>query len=272
MKTVPVLSFPHSNKTHDVVASEAPLIVDIIHGKAHHRKISLLTTTMRTPGHDRELILGLLFSLGIINQAEQIRSIDPCLRSKLEDDAADRISIQLAYDCEFFPHDFSYGHPRYSGCGVCGSHVLPMLMNKSSLIETSIKATVLLTLPQKMAREQKIFSETGGVHAAALFDSEGELLAIFEDVGRHNALDKLIGHFLLMPSSEWQRGVVALSSRASFEMVQKVARAGLGILAAMGAVSSLAVKLAQENGVTLVGFLREDRFNVYTCSPRITGL
>ena len=271
MKAVSVIQYPPMKKT-DLVALEDVLAIDIIYGQAFHRKWCRLTSTMRSPGHDRELCFGLLFSLGIIENTRDILALEHCARSRLEGRGYQTITVHLAYELDYQPLDFLSGHPRYSGCGVCGSRDVPMPQAvEKTAADISIDASVLLALPAEIACHQQIFSQTGGCHAAALFDVDGALYALFEDVGRHNALDKLIGHTLLA-SYNAQTSILVLTSRASFEIVQKAHRAGIFLVVAMGAVSSLAVDLAAENGITLVGFLRAGRFSVYTHPHRIHGI
>lgn len=272
MIPVPKRSFPEDHSHHDLVACEHALIIDVVYGKPHHRKLARLATTMRSPGHDHELAVGLMYSLGIIEAAVDMVAFEPCLRAKLDSSATDHVTVQLHPDRPFSPHDFGFGHVRYASCGVCGSFALPKAEAALKNADAQIMGSILLTLSEKMAREQRIFLETGGCHAAALFDSKGKLSALFEDVGRHNALDKLIGSMLLHGADNWQTGIVVLSSRASFDIVQKAARAGFSVVAVMGAVSSMAVSVADEHGITLIGFLRDHRLNVYTHPSRIVGI
>ncbi len=271
MKTVAVTQHPR-NQEDDTIAIEKVLAIDVVHGPSFNRKWCRLTTTMRSPGHDRELVVGLLFSLGIIDKVNDIIAIDPCIGSRLQGASEDTLTVELDYDREFQPLNFLTGHTRYSGCGVCGSHEIPQPMcNTSSAPDVCVDASTLLRLPELISSNQPIFNETGGCHGAALFTRDASLYALFEDVGRHNALDKLIGHCLIN-SHSLASTIAVLTSRASFEIVQKAARAGILIVVVMGAVSSLAVDVAREHNLTLVGFLRADRFNVYTAPERIRGV
>jgi FdhD protein len=228
---------------------------------------------MRTPGHDRELCYGLLLSLGIIESTKDILAIKPCMRTRLTDKHHETLVVDLAYDREYQPLNFLSGHPRYSGCGVCGSHEVPISsrINRPLAVNVITDASALLALPEKIARHQRIFLHTGGCHAAALFDVDNSLFALFEDIGRHNALDKLVGHTLLS-CHDVKASTLVFTSRASFEIVQKAHRAGISVVVAMGAVSSLAVDEAERSGITLVGFLRGDRFSVYTYPHRVRGM
>lgn len=268
MKTVPVIHFPRRAHQFDDVAIEAPLAIDIMYGKAFHRKYARFTTTMRSLGHDRELAFGLLFSEGIIDDVEHVIAIEPCLRGRLAGTSSERITVHLDFDRAFQPLDHATAHPRYAGCGICGSKDLPPKHPKTVARSAGVDVSTLLRMPDQITHAQKVFAHTGGVHAAALFDEQGRLRVLFEDIGRHNALDKLIGHGLLQ-NIDVSRGTLVLSSRASFEIVQKAARARVAIVAVMGAVSSLAVELAEQHGITLIGFLRSQRCNVYTHYYRV---
>lgn len=256
----------------DVIALEQALSVDLIHGPVHNRNFHPLTTIMRTPGADDDLVIGLLFSLGIIDKAVDVIAIEPCLRGQADSNAQERIGVHLAYNHAFLPLHFLEGLPRYSSCGVCASYQLPKVHENHGESEINLQATsaILTTMPNIMSSKQAMFNVTGGVHAAALFDVHGNMIDIFEDVGRHNALDKLIGHMLLT-NRTLTSGILLLSSRGSFEIIQKAARARISIVAVMGAVSSMAVEAATLSGITLIGFLGKDRLNIYTHNERIVS-
>lgn len=268
MIPIPVVRIPASPNMTDVLACERALVIDVEHGQSFHRKVSRLATTMRTVGHDQELAMGLLFSLGIIDDQKDVLEIVPCLRSKLEPTDVDHVAVHLNYDRYYLPSSYAFGHARYSSCGICGSYQLPTIDSFVGNSDVKIDVETLLAMPEKMAARQAIFKATGGSHGVAWFDIHGSVMAIFEDVGRHNALDKLVGHFLMRGMLPHE-GVLAITSRASFEIVQKAIRANVKIVAVMGAVSSLSVELADGHGVTLIGFLRSDRFNIYTHPFRV---
>ncbi|HXW53728.1 MAG TPA: formate dehydrogenase accessory sulfurtransferase FdhD, partial [Myxococcota bacterium] len=255
-------------KGSDEVAIEQALNLELVYGPLHNRNIYPLTTMMRTPGADVELARGLLFSLGIINSASDVVDALMCERSKFQPDAIEKLTIALSPYVTFSPMNFMENLPRQTSCGACSSVYLPKIMMIPKTIGPQWSWDTLRTLPKKMSLRQEIFNKTGGVHAAALFMTNGDMVSIFEDIGRHNALDKLIGHLLVDPQI-FSGCALLLSSRASFEMVQKAARANIPVLAVMGAVSSMAVKWAKESGLTLIGFLKEDRCNVYTHKHRI---
>jgi FdhD protein len=253
----------------DHLAVEEPLEIRLgcmIDGKRAHRPISV---TMRTPGQDGELAAGFLFAEGIINEPGQFEAIHRCRsRSAVRVDLRPNVAVDWA---RLERHSFTS-----ASCGVCGKRTLesvriglPTRLDPNTPV---IHAEVIQQLPSALAGAQPIFARTGGLHAAALFDSAGILLALREDVGRHNALDKLIGSEFLAGRVPLTERVLLLSGRASFELVQKAAMAGIPIVAAVGAPSSSAVNLAAECGMTLAGFVRPDRINVYTSEERILGL
>jgi FdhD protein len=255
----------------DTIACEEVLNIDIIYGPSYNHSVHRLASTMRTPGHDRELVVGLLYSLDIINSMSDIVDIAMCPRGKWDPQSQQTITIMLSETINFSPVDFSFGHARYSSCGVCGSSSI----NASNSVvcehemDLKVSAKLLTSLPSKMFTMQEVFSMTGGCHAAALFDNAGILQGSFEDVGRHNALDKLIGHMFAKNCLPLTTSILLLSSRASFEIVQKAARAGIRVVAVIGAITSLALDVARQNNITLVGFLRPERLNVYTHTERI---
>ena len=254
-------------QTFDPVAIEQPLEIRIRYGSAPDLREHSLSITMRTPGNDSELALGWLYTEGIIPAAS------PQVIGNLSTHSAgDSIIIDLPG--QVIPDLSRSQRHSYtsSSCGVCGKTSLealhapaPQQQNDESL---TIPAALLHTLPPLLRANQDIFEATGGVHAAGLFDAGGNLLALREDIGRHNALDKLIGHTLRqeLPLAE---SILLLSGRACFELIQKAAVAGIRIVAAVGPPSSLAVHHAEETGITLVGFLRQHRFNIYSNAHRI---
>lgn len=226
-----------------------------------------LAITMRTPGADEALIYGYLFTEGIIQRASDIENIK--LISPTE------ALVTLRPDLDFRPGDYHRFGYTNSSCGLCGKTDLEQLQRTFfhfPIPGTPVIAPATLTqMPAALAQQQQLFDRTGGIHAAALFNTSGELLSLQEDVGRHNALDKLIGGSMLQAQFPWRDKLLLLSGRISFELVQKAACAGTPLLAAIGAPSSLAIQLAEETGMTLIGFLREDRLNVYTYPERVVG-
>lgn len=227
------------------------------------------TLTMRTPGHDRELAAGFLLAEGFINSGRELGEVRavPGSKGEPEPNAVDVIlSVPAAGLRERLKRNFTIS----SSCGVCGKTSIESIQRRITPLtdDATVPAQVILRLPHLMRQAQQVFSATGGLHAAALFRNL-ELAVLREDVGRHNAVDKVIGHALI---DEWlplTDSLMMVSGRLSFEIVQKAAAAGVPILAAVSAPSSLAVELADEIGMTLVGFVRDAGFNIYTHPERI---
>lgn len=262
-----------SEQQPDILAVEEPLEIRLGIDDSGTRVYRSVSVTMRTPGHDRELAAGFLFTEGILSSLNQIESVDSW--GPLSSDGLSRnitkvdLKTGVTVDISRLERHFYTA----SSCGVCGKASLDAVRASACLAriptELLVKAEVLHQLPGRLEPAQSDFALTGGLHAAALFSNAGDLLAVREDVGRHNAVDKLIGfHFLAQrPMS----GVLLVSGRASFELVQKAIAAGIPILAAVGAPSSLAVELAEEFNLTLIGFLRNHRFNIYCGESRIVS-
>jgi FdhD protein len=251
----------------DRVAVEAPLEFLLHHPSLGMEPMSF-GTTMRTPGEDEFLAAGLLYGEGIVNQAADIDALESSTRRP------NVVNVRLRATLPIVPNTPARLFSAGSSCGVCGTTGLDAAIARAAA--TRIAATgevplsLLLRLPQRMRAAQSKFGDTGGVHASALFDFSGTLLNVAEDVGRHNAFDKLVGMSLMSGFLPLTDRIVVLSGRASFELVQKAIRAGVSILAAIGAPSSLAVNLASTSGLTLVGFLREAHCNVYSHAERLS--
>jgi FdhD protein len=252
----------------DRVVVEAPLEIQIHHPTLGGEAVSF-GATMRTPGEDEFLAGGLLYGEGIINHASDIEVVEESTRRPNVINV--RLSPRVQLDVQAPVRRFSAG----SSCGVCGTTGLDTAIARATLLRIeptgSVELDVLLRLPQLMRASQSKFTDTGGIHASALFDFSGKMLGLAEDVGRHNALDKLIGQNLMAGRLPLTHRIVLLSGRVSFELVQKALRAGVSILAAIGAPSSLSVSLAEATGLTLVGFLREAQCNVYSHPERLIG-
>jgi FdhD protein len=251
---------------NDRVAVEAPLEYLLHHPALGLEPVSF-GTTMRTPGDDESLAAGLLYGEGIVNHPDDIEVIESSTRRPNVVNVRLRPEVQM--EMQTATRRFSAG----SSCGVCGTTGLDAAIARAAAIRIAetgpIDLSLLLELPARMREAQSKFGDTGGIHASALFDFAGNLKTVAEDVGRHNAFDKLVGECLMSGRLPLQEHIVLLSGRASFELVQKALRAGVSILAAIGAPSSLAVNLAVAAGMTLVGFLREKHFNVYSSPQRI---
>lgn len=262
----------------DVVSVEEPLEIRLGFPDGKHRAISI---TMRTPGDDAELAAGFLFTEGIINTPEQIKQIRHCgLKIGMQKGTLDRaaalnsntIRVDLADAAAVDLKKLERHFYTTSSCGVCGKSSIEALRTEAKPIAESglrVSADLIHSLPDKLRESQDVFDRTGGLHASALFDSDGELDIVREDVGRHNALDKVIGRKFLDGEVPLSQRILLVSGRASFELVQKALVAGIPILAAVGAPSSLAVELAREYGMTLAGFVRDGRFNVYCGGERL---
>ncbi len=226
-----------------------------------------VTVTMRTPGQDEDLAIGFLLGEGLIRSMADVAQVGPCGTTQQV------VSVQLAAGVRDPRPDLRRNFYTTSSCGVCGKSSIDAvraLVPERSVADTlRFDAAVLRAWPRTLLAQQTLFSTTGGLHAAALMSSTGALLAIREDVGRHNATDKLLGAELRSGSTRTREAALLLSGRASFELVQKAAVAGIECIAAIGAPSSLAVELAQSLNVTLVGFLRDAGFNVYSGAHRI---
>lgn len=249
----------------EVLAVEEPLEIRLAYYQGFWKEKSI-SITMRTPGNDKNLALGFLFAEGIINSYDWVKEVS-CPKQntivvKLKEDILPNLQHS---DRNFY---------TTSSCGVCGKASLNDIRTVDQnvhLKNSSFKLTcdVLYSLPKQLKNRQSCFTATGGIHAAGLFNDNGTIMFVHEDVGRHNALDKLIGNALQQQLLPLDHYVLLLSGRSSFELVQKAITAGISIVAAIGAPSSLAVALAEEFNITLVGFLKENRCNVYTHPHRI---
>jgi FdhD protein len=249
----------------DWLVTEEPLEIRV-HGP--DETPAPLVVTMRTPGNDFELAAGFCLTERVLDGVEDLDNIAYCLGGEGEQ-LYNVVTVKLRA-----PRADDVGSRRFlanSSCGICGKAALDDVAVHCAPVGAgpTVAASVVGALPDKLARHQRVFDETGGLHAAARFAPDGELLAVREDVGRHNALDKLIGHALLADGLPLGEDVLLVSGRLSFELVQKAAVAGIPVLCAVSAPSSLAVSTAERVGQTVVGFLRDGHFNVYTHADRI---
>jgi FdhD protein len=248
---------PHS----DLLAREEPLEI-----RVRGRSIAV---TMRTPGHDRELAAGFLFTEGLIRRLDEIVEIGPCLQG---DAPENTLNVFLAPAVEVDFERLTRHVFATSSCGLCGKASIEAVHQHFPPVTSHLKVplSMLAELPARMRAAQQTFAETGGLHAAAIFDCGGNLVVLREDVGRHNAVDKVLGFALLANRLPLDATVLLVSGRASFEIVQKALAARIPIVCAISAPSSLAVEFARESGQTLVGFLRGETLNVYSRPERIT--
>jgi FdhD protein len=246
-----------NHEVEDVVAVEAPLEIQIQHFT--DEKPTAISVTMRTPGDDEELALGFLFTEGLLTSYEQVKAV------KYHGENIVKVYLQEGVKVELQSVERNFY--TTSSCGVCGKASIEAITTKTQYqIENKsvLKNEVLFSLKATLGEQQSLFSATGGIHAAALFSETGDLLLMHEDVGRHNALDKLIGEAFRRNQLPLQKSILLLSGRASFELVQKATMSGISTIVSVGAPSSLAVDLARENGQTLIGFLKEGSYNVYS--------
>ena len=258
----------------DLVVVEEPLEIRLGYGATNNRKQERVSVTMRTPTHDFDLALGFLFSEGIIQSYEQVLSIKYCVdagKQATENIVRVELKPEVIVDTKLFQRNFYIT----SSCGVCGKASIEAIEAMTCEIEASqqpeewqVTPDIIYQLSKELIAAQSAFTYTGGLHAAALFDKLGKIILIREDVGRHNALDKVIGNALTqnLPLND---KIILMSSRASFELIQKVIMAKIPIIVTIGAPSSLAVQTAERFGVTLLGFLKDYRFNVYSGAERV---
>lgn len=259
---------------HDRVAVEEPLEIRLGYETPRGRTESSISITMRTPGHDAELATGFLLTESIILHSADIAFVKPCGPPAPDSGNNNVVRVELESGVDVDLGRLQRHFYTTSSCGVCGKTSLDALRvsgaNSQAFNATHFHKDILTALPDKLRATQKTFEETGGLHAAAAFNTSGDVVVSHEDIGRHNAVDKVVGTLLsegLLPAQDL--GLI-VSGRASFELMQKALIAGMPLLAAVGAPSSLAVELARDFNMTLVGFLRGDTFNIYAGEERIS--
>jgi FdhD protein len=254
-------------RTADALATEEPMEIRVDAPGMEQRQVAV---TMRTPGNDFELAAGFLHTEGLVAASGEVRSVRYCSVPR-EEQQYNVVTVDLArpYDADLLQRNFY----TTSSCGICGKASLDSISVRCAPVAEgpSVSEAVIVELPGRLREAQRLFDRTGGLHAAGLFDSQGRLLELREDVGRHNAVDKLVGHALLGGQLPLSERVLMVSGRLSFEIVQKAAVAGIPVVCAVSAPSSLAVDAGRRFGMTLVGFLRGSRFNIYTGPERITA-
>jgi FdhD protein len=273
-RSVPGQQEPEVRRHEDRLATEEPLEIRLAWpGRPAHR----VAVTMRTPGHDFELATGFLHAEGVLASAEDVRTVAYCTDVTLTaEQEFNVVTVELGRPPRRLPPE-RYGGltASSSACGVCGTEsiddvlALCEVQASSRWSQLRLDPQVLLGLPGRLRQEQRVFDSTGGLHAAGLFDETGTPSVVREDVGRHNAVDKVVGRALLDERVPLNHSILVVSGRAGYEIVQKSITAGIPVLAAVGAPSSLAVALAREFNQTLVGFLKGDRFNVYSAPERL---
>jgi len=267
-KVIVVTAEGRQGSKPDLLVTEEPM--EIRAGAPGNEPISI-AVTMRTPGHDFELAVGFLFTEGIITHPDDVRSVKYCELVEGEEQRYNIVTVALA-------RQFDIALARRAmvtsaSCGICGTESIDQLLTSAAplSLETgpSLAAQVLIGLPDSLRKSQPTFERTGGLHAVGLFDSVGKMKVVREDIGRHNAVDKVVGNCVLDKSVPLDAYGLLVSGRVSFEIIQKAAIAGIAFIAAVGAPSSLAVETADRFGVTLVGFVRDGKANVYTHEHRV---
>jgi FdhD protein len=250
----------------DVLAAEEPMEIRV---EGAGQQAVAVAVTMRTPGSDFELAVGFLYTEGLISSRDEVRRVSYCEDLEPEEQHYNVVTVELArpFDATVLRRNFFAS----SSCGICGKATLDDVEVHCAPIGPGpeVQGDAITAMPDTLRKAQRVFEQTGGLHAAGLFAPEGKLLALREDVGRHNAVDKIVGQGLLAGDLPLSERVLQVSGRIGFEIVQKAARAGIPVITAVGAPSSLAVEAAERMGMTLVGFVREQRFNVYTHPERV---
>jgi len=260
-------------ETDDVLAAEEPLEIRLLWQEHDTTVRKNIAVTMRTPGNDFDLAAGFLFGEGIIRRREDVVDISHCTDED-EDQAFNIVNVTLRPGLTFDDSRLERNFYTSSSCGVCGKAALEAIevQGRTALPPGfAVDGDVISSLPRALRASQAVFERTGGLHAAGLFDAHGSLVTLREDVGRHNAVDKVIGEQFSSGRTPLDQRVLMLSGRASFELLQKALVARIPVVAAVGAPSSLAAQLADTFNVTLLGFVRDDGFNIYSGSERITA-
>ena len=271
--TVNVVADGAVTRTSDVVTVEEPLEIRLVHGPMDRRLERNVAVTMRTPGDDLALALGFLYGEGVVRTIDDVMAIEHDATPSEDKGIHNVVRVELAPTVVFDADALTRNVYTSSSCGVCGKAsidaVRVQIPDHAGRDTFSIDHKTLGTLPERLKSQQPAFARTGGLHASGAFDASGRIVAVSEDVGRHNALDKLIGRYVSEGKTPLSELGLIFSGRASFELIQKAAMAGCPFVAAIGPPSSLAVELAVEQRLTLVGFLRERRFNVYALPHRV---
>lgn len=254
----------------DVLVTEEPLE---IRAESPTQQVQPIAVTMRTPGHDFELAVGFLFTEGIIKQSDDVHTVRYC---QLPDSAEQQFNVVTVSLTSQFDEALSRrGMVTSASCGICGTTSIEQLSQMTSRVGLStgpvMTAQMLTSLPDIIRKAQPTFDRTGGLHAAGLVDASGEAYCVREDIGRHNAVDKVIGKAVLDGKVPISNHVLVVSGRLSFEIIQKAAMAGIAFIAAVGAPSSLSVETAEDLGITIVGFVRDGTANIYTHAHRIAN-
>jgi FdhD protein len=262
---------PGTSTLSDEVATEEPLEIRLSYRRSGRTVLRPVAVTMRTPGNDVELSLGFLFGEGVVQDRGSVLAVAHCPGGGEQN--MNVVEVRLAPDVRVDESTLERNFFVSSSCGVCGKASIDSVLARGHVLppgDLFLPAALVSALPDRLRAAQTLFERTGGIHAAGLFDAQGELLVCREDVGRHNAVDKVVGQRLLEGALPAHACVLVVSGRSSFEILQKAIAAGVSVVVAVGAPSSLAVALARRFGVTLVGFARAGAFNVYAGEHRLT--
>ena len=274
-KSFPIRQFETNSKEDrdDLVAIEEPLEIRISFMRESKRVMQQVSITMRTPGNDTELAAGFLYTEGILTAPEQINEINVSGVDGQGNPTNNIVRVNVGDDVSLDPQRLRRNFISNSSCGVCGKSSLDSLevkqITKLDPASPTVPASIIYGLPRSLRETQTVFEKTGGIHAAGIADIDGAMLEISEDIGRHNAVDKLIGGLFQKGELPASNKIIVVSGRASFEIVQKAIVAGIPMMVAVGAPSSLAVELATKYKMTLVGFTSNSRFNVYSVPDRL---
>ncbi len=272
--SIEVVKSDENGLKSDLLAVEEPLQIRVNFGILDDRREIDLSVTMRTPGHDPELAAGFLLTEGIIGSLNDFIHLGHCRTHLKKEEAGNVVRVELKPGFDFVEENFNRNFYSTSSCGVCGIGSIEQIRKKIpplKLSEFHFDSEMIKELPGLIKNSQVNFSYTGGIHAAALVDANGKVSRCREDIGRHNAVDKVIGASFLGGQYPISKELLFLSGRAGFELIQKAAMAGIQLVAAVGAPSSLAVELAKECKMTLLGFVRDGKFNIYSGKQRIAS-
>ncbi len=268
--TVTKVTSEQVQQTSDLIASEDPLQIVLNYFNGHNYTEKPISITMRSKGDDEALVIGFLYAEGIITSINDVSMIRYCNSSQDTEANENRMIVTLLKSVIVNDKLLARNFIMNSSCGVCGKVLITQLTNAyKPVVETKkIHSTVLTTLSEKLQQNQLLFKYTGGIHACGLFDFEGNLLTLFEDIGRHNALDKVIGNMLLN-KKDFSSTIIVMSGRVGYEMMQKSAKAEIPVVFAIGAPTNLAVDIANASKICLIGFAKQNKMNIYSHSNRV---
>ena len=254
----------------DLLVVEEPLEIRVSFVKDGKKHLDHLVVVMRTPGADEELTIGFMFAEGIIDGLEKVEGLRENSTGNRNKPYSAAITVELSLDAHYNPQPQERRFIVTSSCGVCGKATLPAISNpKRNRASLEVEPAIIWELSGLQRQSQTVFQHTGGLHAVSLFERTGQLVKTYEDIGRHNAMDKLIGYGLKKDLLPFSNHILFFSGRVGYELMQKATASGAAVVASVGAPSSIAVQIADANDITLIGFVRESTFNVYTGTHRI---